>query len=91
MTGGYIMIDCRGLNLLAESSQTIPGLYSAVQMAMSTGKPIYAYNVKWGMLNITPIHVFSIQLTETTVTCTASTLQVVVTSADAVTVNNLVA
>lgn len=91
MVGGYIMLDCVGLNLLAETSQTIAGLYTTVQTAMRTGKPIYAYNVKWGNLDITPIHVFAIQLTATTITCTASTLQVVITSADVVTVNNLVA
>ncbi len=90
MTGGYIMIDCHGLDLLSESSQTISGLYSDIQTAMRIGKPIYAYNVNWGTLAITPIHVFAIQLTSTTVTCTASTLQVVITSDDAVTVNNLV-
>ena len=90
MNGGYINVDFNGLNLLAESAQTITGLYEEVQTAMKTGKPIYACNMLWGDVPITPVQVFAVQTAANTVTCTASTLQVVVTSADSVTIVNMV-
>lgn len=86
---GYISIDCKGLDLLSESSQTISGLYAAIQEAITSGKPIYAINMVWGEVSdISPVQVFTVQF-DGYVVCTAATLQVIVTTADAVTVNNL--
>ena len=86
---GYISIDCKGLDLLSESSQTISGLYDAIQEAIESGKPIYACNMVWGDVSaISPVQVFTVQF-DGYVICTASTLQVIVTTDDAVTINNL--
>jgi len=86
---GYVSIDCKGLDLLAESAQTISGLYQAVQDAIASGKPLYATNMVWGdVSDISPVQVFTVQF-DGYVICTASTLQVIVTSADSVTINNL--
>lgn len=86
---GYISIDCKGLNLLADSSQTITGLYNEIQEAIKTGKPMYAVNMVWGdVSSISPVQVFSVQW-EGYVIITASTLQVIVTNEDVVTINNL--
>lgn len=86
---GYISIDCKGLNLLAESAQTISGLYQTVQDAIASGKPLYATNMNWGTVSpISPVQVFTVQY-DGYVICTASTLQIIVTSADSVTINNL--
>jgi len=86
---GYISIDCKGLDLLAESAQTISGLYQAVQDAIASGKPLYATNMIWGDVSpISPVQVFTVQF-DGYVICTASTLQIIVTSADSVTINNL--
>lgn len=86
---GYISIDCKGLDLLAESAQTISGLYQAVQDAIASGKPLFATNMVWGTVSpISPVQVFTVQF-DGYVICTASTLQIIVTSADSVTINNL--
>jgi hypothetical protein len=86
---GYISIDCKGLNLLADSAQTINGMYDDVQAAIKTGKPIYATNMVWGEVSdISPVQVFTVQF-DGYVICTASTLQVIVTTEDSVTINNL--
>ena len=86
---GYISIDCKGLNLLAEEAQTIIGLYNEIQEAIETGKPMYATNLVWGTVSaIIPVQVFSVQW-EGYVILTASTLQVIVTTEDSVTINNL--
>lgn len=86
---GYISIDCKGLDLLAAESQTITGLYADVQEAIKTGKPIFAVNMVWGDVSpISPVQVFTVQF-DGYVICTASTLQVIVTTGDGVTINNL--
>lgn len=86
---GYINIDCKGLNLLAQEAQTIDGLYSEIQAAIATGKPMYATNLVWGDVSaISPVQVFSVQW-DGYVILTSSTLQVIVTTEDSVTINNL--
>lgn len=92
MNGGYIMVNCEGLDLLKGSTpQTVTGLYAACQTAMKTGKLICAYNCTWGVLPVTPIPVFLIQINESQVIGTASTLQIIVGNNDTVTINNMVA
>ena len=90
--GGYILVDCTGLDLTKGSTpQTITGIYEKVQKAMKTGKEIRACNCIWGTgLDVTPISVMAIQIDSTTVICTASTLQIIVTTSDVITINNLV-
>lgn len=89
MVGGYTMIDCGGLNMLAESSQTISGLHDKITAAIKTGKPILAFNAVWGVGKaISPIPVFVIDFDGLYI-CTSSTLQVRVTEEDAVTIVNM--
>lgn len=89
MMNGYVSIDCTGLNLLTEEAQTITGLYDRVREAIDSGKPIYAVNVEWGDVStISPIEVFTVDF-GTYIILTASTLQVIVTNEDVVTINNL--
>lgn len=90
MNGGYIMIDCGGLNLLAQSAQTIAGLYAKIAAAFASDKPILAYNANYGTgVPMTPIPVFGI-IEDGVYILTASILQVRVTSADSVTITSLV-
>ena len=86
---GYILVNCTGLDLTKTTSQTITGLYNKVKHAVSSGKLILATNCSWGALSITPIPVFAIDF-GTYFICTSSTLQIQVTSADVVTITNLV-
>ena len=86
---GYISIDCKGLDLLAESAQTINGLYNDVLDAIGTGKPLFATNMVWGDVSpVTPVQVFTVQF-DGYVICTASTLQIIVTNEDSVTIVNM--
>lgn len=90
MNGGYVMIDGTGIDLLAESAVTIPGLYAECQKAFATRKPVIVYNVVWGDQGvITPFNIFLIQF-EGYIIGTTSTLQVEVTSEDEVTITNMV-
>ena len=91
MNGGYIMVDCTGLDLtLGSTEQTISGLYAKSKAALATNKPIYANNTVWGEGNpMSPIQVFGWQATESLIIFTSSTLQIWVTSADKVTIGNM--
>lgn len=91
MNGGFIQIDCTGLDLTkGATSQTVEGLYQRVKIAIGIGKPIMAYNAVWGLVGaVTPILVFAIDWGDYII-CTASTLQVIINPDDTVTINNMV-
>ena len=91
MKGGYVLVDCKGLDLTSESTQTINGLYAKVKAAMATGKLIIAENMIWGGDgSISPVHVFAIDMGSTYgIYCTASTLQIRISPADVVTIVNM--
>lgn len=93
MNGGYIMIDCKGLDLTSNEEQTISGLYNDMVNAIKTGKPLVAYNCVWGSNSdspMTPIPFFAQNWTDSLVVGTASILNISCTSADKVTVTSLV-
>ena len=93
MNGGYIMIDCKGLDLTSNEEQTISGLYDDMVNAIKTGKPLVAYNCVWGSNNdspMTPIPFFAQNWSDSMVVGTASVLNITCTSADKVNVTSLV-
>lgn len=90
MNPGYIMIDCEELDLTEEEPQTITGIYDRMQEALSTQKAVVACNCVWGDTGpVTPISVLLTTPAENTIVATASTLQVIVTSQDVVTIVNM--
>lgn len=87
---GYINIDCKGMNLLSQESQTIGGLYAACAAAMETNKPINAVNCTYGEgVHMSPVAVMGIY-EDDNIIFTASILQIVVTPEDTVTIIPLV-
>lgn len=46
MESGYIMIDCKGFDILSESAVTIDGLFDCLTKAMKTGKMVIAHNLE---------------------------------------------
>lgn len=83
------MIDCKGMNLLAQSAQTISGLYAKCVKALATGKPVIANNCVYGTgVKATPISVFGF-VDDSTIVLTASTLQIRIASTDSVTIVSL--
>lgn len=91
MIGGYILVDCKGLDLTKGSTpQTITGIYDVAKKAMATGKPIVACNTVWGSgKSVTPISVMAIDF-GSEIICTSATLQIIITPSDVITINNLV-
>lgn len=89
---GYISLDMQGLDLTADTSEaaiTVSGLFAAASEAIDTGKPIYLVNTVNGNKGAsTPIQAFGNK--ETAITLTASTYEISITSADAVTIASLI-
>lgn len=90
MESGYIMIDCGGMDLTSGSSQTITGLYARLTEARATDKMVIACNMVWGDSGkVSPTPVIMTAPYENTYVCAASTLQIYITSADVVTIENM--
>lgn len=56
MNGGYKMIDCTGLDLLAGSKVTFAGLYGTLKNALKADKPIIAYGAEYNDVKSSPIY-----------------------------------
>lgn len=86
---GYTVVDCKGMNLLAQSKQTIPGLYAQCEAADFTNKIIIAANCQYGAgVEMSPIAVMAIK--EDGKYCfTSSILQIWVDSEDGVEIVSL--
>ena len=90
MKGGYINIDCSGLDLPKGSTvQIITGLYQTVKSAFKAIKPIFVYNTISGVNGVSPIQVYIVDF-DTYFVCNTSTLQIKVTNQDKVTITNLI-
>ena len=89
---GYISVDMKGLDLTADTSEaaiTVSGLFAEASEAIDTGKPIYLVNTVNGNKGAsTPIQAFGNK--GTAITLTASTYEISITSADAVTITSLI-
>lgn len=89
---GYIMIDVAGLDLTADTSEaaiTKTGLFAAASAAIDTNKPIYITGAVNGLKGAcTPIQAFGNK--GTAITLTVSHYEVNITSADAVTITDLI-
>ena len=55
--GGYILVDFSGVNLNDENPQVIPGIFTAVDAALKTNKPIIAINAVMSVEDIATIPV----------------------------------
>lgn len=87
---GYVMVDCTGLNLNTSSEQTISGIYAKAKAAIDSGKPCIAVNCNMSGAPCSPCSVIA-WMEGTTIITTAHVLRLSITSADKVTVTNLVA
>lgn len=89
MSNGYVVVDCTGIDLLADSKVTVTGIYEKVKAAYETGKPMIASNCEYGEgVPMTPIPVMSI-IEAGVYIMTASILQVRVDNEDGVTIVSL--
>lgn len=87
--GGVQLVDCKGLNLLAQSTQTITGIYDVLEKCYASNKVIVAVNCEYGTgVKLTPIPVFAIKENDVFI-CTASILQIRVAKNNTITITSL--
>lgn len=86
---GYVVVDCTGIDLLADSKVTVIGIYEKVKAAYETGKPMFACNCEYGTgVHMTPVPVMAI-IEAGVYIMTNSILQVRVDNEDGVTIVSL--
>ena len=87
--GGYILVDCTGINLLAGEKQTVSGIFAKSTEAYESDKPIWAIGLQYGEgVKMTPVPVMAIK--EGGKYCfSASILQIWIDAEDGVEVVNL--
>lgn len=88
---GYVMVDCTGLELNDNTTQTVTGLYDKAKAALATGKPAYACNCTMNGGYCSPVSVAAWQEDEHTIIATGHVFRVVIEDDGDVTVTNLVA
>ena len=91
MNSGYILVDCGGLELNSDSTQSITGLYNRAKAALATGKPVFAVNCLMNDGYCSPVSVAAWQENSTTIIATGHVFRVSIESDDDVTVTNLIA
>ena len=89
MNSGYVLIDCTGLDLKGETTQTVSGIYQKCATALASGKPAYAGNVAWGDEKTSPISVM-LTVDSGKITASACTLRLDISSDDSVKINNYI-
>lgn len=91
MKGGYVNVDCTGVELTTETAQTVAGIFERVVSAFKANKPIYAYNCTWEGDLMTPVAIMVTPRSSGNYIATASTLQLEIAPDNTVTVINMLA
>lgn len=89
--GGYVLVDCDGLELNDSTTQSIPGIYKRAKEALYSGKLCLACNCLMNDGVCSPVAVAAWQEDENTIIATGHVLRITIESDDDVTVTNLVA
>lgn len=91
--GGYILVDCTGLDLNTDSKQTISGIFNKIATAFKSGKPVYCVNATFNISGtgntVSPVAVMVNSDENGGYVATASTLQLWIDSDDGVTIVNM--
>lgn len=87
MKGGYILVDCTGIDLTAESAQTVTGIWKKAVTAIASGKPIIAQNCVYGEgVLVSPVTCFGWYISSTEIVIVGATLHIHIKNDDTVTV-----
>lgn len=83
MNGGYVMVDCTGIDL--GNLGTVPGLYNQVKNAVKTGKPIVLNGIVNAKQAFTPITAYGGEESSTSVFLSFFPVTLHISSSDVVT------
>lgn len=92
MKGGYIMVDCKGLDLTGGSTpQTITGIWDDAKKALASGKPIVAHNCVYGTgIKVSPVNCFGWHISTTEIVIVGATIHVHIKNDNTVTTLDVV-
>lgn len=86
MNGGYMMVDCTGLDLSLGTAQEIPGIWDKAVKAMKQEKPIIAHGCKYATAEVTPVTCFGWYIAADEIVIVGATLHVHIKDNDTATV-----
>lgn len=80
---GYVLLDGGNIDLSTSDAQLIDGAWDRTITAINTGKPIWAYNTKYGDGKpLSPVPVFCWYLSATSIVIVGATLHIIVGNDD---------
>lgn len=87
---GFYFLDGGSIDLSSSSPQSISGSWNRTVTAIETGKPIFAYNTKYGTGKpLTPVPVFAWYLSSTSIVIVGATLHIIVSNDDSCVVQDV--
>lgn len=86
LKGGYIIIDCKGLDLSSSTAQEIEDSFAIATRALNSGKPIIAKNCVYGNAPVSPVTCFAWAISATEIVIVGATLHIHVKSDNTATV-----
>lgn len=82
--GGYILVDCTGIDENETGEQTVPGIFSKISAAFNSGKEMRAINLVDDSKPIAPVSMVCVKDSETQFTVGFTAVGATITSADKV-------
>lgn len=87
MNGGYIMVDCTGLDLTDTNAQSIDGIWDKAVEAIEADKPIIAHNCEYGTgVMVSPVTCFGWYINDGEIVIVGATLHIHIKDDDTATV-----
>lgn len=87
MNGGYIMVDCMGIDLTNAEPQSISGIWNKAVEAMEADKPIIAHNCEYGTgVKVSPVTCFGWYINDDEIVIVGATLHIHIKDDDTATV-----
>ena len=87
MVGGYIMVDCSGLDLTETDAQSITGIWDKAVSAIDADKPIIAHGCVYGTgVPVSPVTCFGWYIAADEIVIVGATLHIHIKDNDTATV-----
>lgn len=87
MVGGYIMVDCTGLDLTETDAQSITGIWDKAVSAIAADKPIIAHGCVYGTgVPVSPVTCFGWYIAADEIVIVGATLHIHIKDDDTATV-----
>lgn len=81
--GGYVLVDCSGLDLTQTSATSLSGIWNKAKNALASGKPIVASNCIYGEgVAVSPVTCFGFYLASDEICIVGATLHIHITDND---------